>query len=292
MRFNLACFLLAMCCYSCLAQDSIKTVFWQVTKNGTKDTSYLFGTDHEVNSSFFANYPGALQKLKQSSVLFVEEEAVNTQSAKKEQNPKIAEPFNEDKWNQLLDTGEQKIFKQFTNKAEDKSYYKQSPLSAMLKLYRLYAINFCDTSRRDSSNIIMDAFIEQQAILAHKTIRYLDEDQTKIIADAAATMPKKTEKGEAEGCAELMKYMLNEDLSGCKLMDSYKNFQFDYAFDKHNTGKPDLATERNKLWLLKLDVAFKKDRCFVAMGFRHLPHVEGLIVLLRKSGYTLTPILQ
>lgn len=38
-----------------------------------------------------------------------------------------------------------------------------------------------------------------------------------------------------------------------------------------------------------IDKAFLQNNCFVAVGFKHLFYKQGLIQLLRNSGYTVTP---
>lgn len=52
----------------------------------------------------------------------------------------------------------------------------------------------------------------------------------------------------------------------------------------------DLVIQRNKNWLQILINRMKNTACFVAVGAGHLGGTEGLINLLRKAGYTVTPI--
>lgn len=53
----------------------------------------------------------------------------------------------------------------------------------------------------------------------------------------------------------------------------------------------DLVIQRNKNWLQILMNRMKNTACFVAVGAGHLGGTEGLINLLRRAGYTVTPIL-
>jgi uncharacterized protein YbaP (TraB family) len=53
----------------------------------------------------------------------------------------------------------------------------------------------------------------------------------------------------------------------------------------------DLVIQRNKNWLQILMNRMKNTACFVAVGAGHLGGAEGLINLLRRAGYTVTPIL-
>lgn len=51
-----------------------------------------------------------------------------------------------------------------------------------------------------------------------------------------------------------------------------------------------LVTDRNKNWLLKFNSYFKEGSHFVGVGFGHLPGENGLIQMLRRQGYTVTPV--
>lgn len=52
-----------------------------------------------------------------------------------------------------------------------------------------------------------------------------------------------------------------------------------------------LLNNRNKNWVTQLKTLMDTESLFVAVGAGHLVGKEGLISLLRKEGYTLTPIL-
>lgn len=51
-----------------------------------------------------------------------------------------------------------------------------------------------------------------------------------------------------------------------------------------------MLTNRNKNWIPKIIEASKKESTFYAVGAGHLAGENGVIVLLRKAGYTVTPI--
>lgn len=51
-----------------------------------------------------------------------------------------------------------------------------------------------------------------------------------------------------------------------------------------------LTIERNQLWLPKIMSKIGEGSCFTAVGLGHLQYQTGLIQLLRREGYTLTPV--
>lgn len=51
-----------------------------------------------------------------------------------------------------------------------------------------------------------------------------------------------------------------------------------------------LLDSRNRNWVSQLKAIMRKEPVFVAVGAGHLPGNNGLIILLRKEGYTLRPL--
>jgi uncharacterized protein len=51
----------------------------------------------------------------------------------------------------------------------------------------------------------------------------------------------------------------------------------------------DVLDKRNLSWLPKITLAIKKESCFFAVGYLHLARNNGLINLLRKEGFIVTP---
>jgi uncharacterized protein len=52
-----------------------------------------------------------------------------------------------------------------------------------------------------------------------------------------------------------------------------------------------LLNQRNRRWIPLLEGQMAEKPTFVAVGAAHLAGEQGVIALLRKQGYTLTPIL-
>jgi hypothetical protein len=51
-----------------------------------------------------------------------------------------------------------------------------------------------------------------------------------------------------------------------------------------------LLYHRNRNWVEKLKTLLKEKALFIAVGAGHLPGEKGVINLLRKEGYKLTPV--
>lgn len=51
-----------------------------------------------------------------------------------------------------------------------------------------------------------------------------------------------------------------------------------------------LLLQRNHAWVPRIGLLAKESKCFIAVGSGHLAGNEGVIALLRKAGYTVTPV--
>ena len=270
------------------AQNVPKTLLWEVTKGGSTHKSYLFGTFHDVTPAFFNTLSNAVSKLNASDILFVEEQRSPASDSCRLKN---FSAWSMKEWKAFLSPQQDSTFSAFVAKADDSMYYRLSPFYLTLVLGRLYMQNFCETDTVFDE--LMDHYIEKLALKGKKTVRSLDEKQMKILQRANAGMRNHEDSVYAATGIELMQNMLNNDVTGCEVMNTYKRFEVDYKLDSGLTGKPDervLLIERNNRWLRILDAAFSRESCFVAVGLRHLFYKQGLVQLLRSRGYTVKPI--
>ena len=146
-------------------QDLPKTILWEVTKSGNSHKSYLFGTFHEVEPTFFEGLSNTMNKLKQADVLFLEQK----QNVSNDFTATDSSRWTIDKWKILLTIRQDSIFNAFTSKADDSSYYNVSPLLLSLVVSRTYLQYFCDREGRTSDEL-MDPFIENIATKQNKEI--------------------------------------------------------------------------------------------------------------------------
>lgn len=269
------------------AQQPTPTLLWQVTGKNIRDTSYLFGTFHEISPSFFIKYPKAMQLLQHADKVVLETKLSGNQLA---DNTPVSQ-YDRKKWEQLLKPAQLAIFQQFTARAEDSSYYSMTPVYAALTLNRSYIKSYCETDP-DSFNMRMDDFIEQEGQKNNKPIIGLEENQTSILNDISTTTSDS--KLYADLVITLMEQMLADATASpvCTLVRQYRQLELDYQLEQPAPPlNADLLHDRNMSWLKQLPSLFARGRCFIAVGIRHLCYNEGLICALRKQGYTVTPVI-
>ena len=295
MRSSLLMLLVIFLPLTSVSQNYPNSILWEVSKSGINHKSYLLGTFHEVNPTFFLSIPLAAEKLKQCKILYVEQTgqaaASGSQTAPDGNIPKT-KTWNLQLWNQLLNSDQQVVFGNFVKKSEDSSWYKSSPLLLLLTLNRIYYQNFCDTTNR-TSNQTMDAYIENFAIKNHLQAKSLDGNHMQIIETASNDNGIGRDFMYAEACSDLMDKMLHDDASKCGFIEEYKSFKLNYQFDtelKDVNVSSSFILERNIKWLQTLDSTFKENSSFVAVGIRHLFYKEGLVEQLRQKGYTVEPV--
>ena len=286
-RVAIICFLLLKSLFAS-GQSTPNTILWEVSKPGIQHKSYLFGTFHEVNPDFFESLPNALKKLHTAEKVYLERLSVCGDTTG---HHKLY-TWNTEKWDKMLDSGQQKIFNEFVKKAEDPYYFQLPPLVLLRSLSGIYYQNFCDTTGRQSVEQ-MDQRIERLATTNRQKVLALDEDQINIFLKSTKDDYVLLDSGYAQSCVKFMNAMLNGDNSGCRTIEDYKAFHLDYQFDTELSEVKlpyPLLLERNDKWLTELNKTFMNQDCFVAVGIGHLYYKQGLIVQLRNLGYKVEPI--
>ena len=84
-----------------------------------------------------------------------------------------------------------------------------------------------------------------------------------------------------------------------KLVQDYKNedinsLYIDITDEKvmNKKTKYEIIDKRNIDWISKITALMKKESVFVAVGAAHLPGEFGILHLLKKAGYKVSPILK
>lgn len=75
-----------------------------------------------------------------------------------------------------------------------------------------------------------------------------------------------------------------------KDVDKMASLPADISDDYQKKGLYNMVAGRNKKWISVIKSNIQDCPCLIAVGAGHLPGKDGLINLLRKEGYTLTPV--
>ncbi len=268
-------------------QNCPGTLLWEVSKPGVAYKSYLFGTFHEVDADFFATLPVAVARLNDATLLYVEETLALRRDTT--HTPETG-PWNQEQWETIMNQDQRKVFSAFVAKTGIQKCYRTPPAELNIRLENIYFLFICDKETRTNYDI-MDSRIENMARAQSKTVFSLDERHDNLLSREAQTLNSLQNAKYIEADISLMQAMLDNDASGCGVINDYKKFALDYQLDQE-AGADGITrlVKRNSTWLKTLALAFQREKCFVAVGVRHLFYKEGLISQLRNRGYRVEPI--
>jgi uncharacterized protein YbaP (TraB family) len=268
-------------CYSLTAQiDSLvkpveNALIWKIEGNGLQYPSYLMGTMHIIP---IGNIDTS-QKLK--NLIF----SCGRLFTETSDSLFMAGAFLPDK-----DSAKNHL---------KKRHYKQ-----LKKAIEFYSPNSVETD----SIYKMKSYLYRNIILGYNAKLYFTsyEEYLILLADSKNIPTDGLESNEEtsylkkyapeDGFTYLADFIDNIDIylelykKSLKIYATHNINYFYFASQKLN---PEMTTDvldkRNLNWLPKIKAAIKKESCFFAVGSAHLAGNNGLINLLRKNGYSVTP---
>lgn len=262
------------------------SLLWEITGNGLKKPSYLFGTMHVSNKLAFHLSDSFYYAIKNCDVVGLE---LNPQSWQVEmanmQDAQIQiRSFAYKAGNDYINKESFKI-EEFDKKL--KYALSDEPQQVNSLLYRSYS-----QTADFEENTYLDLYIYQTGRKLGKAAAgmedYLATEQ--LILEAYQDMAKEKKKKKI--------YTENESVYDIaeKIQDAYRRGDLDLLDSlEKKTSQSDAFTEkflykRNEIQANSIDTIIKNRSLFVGVGAAHLPGNRGVIELLRKMGYKLRPI--
>lgn len=262
---------------------SDNALLWEISGNGLSKPSYLYGTIHMICAKDFFLSEQLKKKFSSTSKLYLEID--------------MDDPSMNMKMLQLSMLKDKKLKDFFTENDYGKlnNFFKDSigmPLTFLgtMKPFVLFSIITlktlpCEKQESYEMTFVKMAKDQGKEVLGLETV----EDQIKVFDE----MPDTTQ------AQMLMSYVNNFDEQKkefSKMIGFYKNQNLDSLYEQI-TSSPDIAGSedallynRNQNWIPIIEKATKEEPVFFAVGAGHLAGDKGVINLLRKKGYTLTPI--
>lgn len=297
LRNSGVCFLLAII-FSCSTQHTLKknyekSLLWKVSGNGLTESSYLFGTYHLLGDKFLSEVPETQQPFAEAKGVVVElvldsakMMTVMMQKAimrdKKISTLLSAEDFNRvDSALRAVSGYSLKMFDMF----------KPAQVTMMLSLMQAQKLNA--DSLKKYAGTPLDIHFANAGKKTGKTVTPLEtmEQQTDMlfnhfsVEEQARQLVENVKQGEltTKASTDMTKLYFQKDLDG--LWTLMKSFPEDLS------GNMDyMLKDRNVNWVKVLPELMKSGSQFIAVGAGHLPGDNGLIILLREQGYTVTPV--
>ena len=262
------------------------SLFWEITGNGLKKPSYLFGTMHVSSKLVF--------HLSDSFYIAIR----NVDAVALELNPDLwqSQMVNMDKLKENYTNFTQAPGGDYLNensfrihKYDDelKSAMSTEPTVMNSLLYRSYK------SREDfEEDTFLDLYIFQTGRKLGKRATgvedYFESDKLVLEAytDMAREKKKKTIDLDGESGRDIGEKMQDAYRKGdLDLMDS-----LDKKMDRSDAFREKFLYKRNEIQANSMDTIMQKSSLFVGVGAAHLAGDRGVIELLRKKGYHLRPV--
>jgi uncharacterized protein YbaP (TraB family) len=276
------------------AQDkqSAKALLWKVSGNGLRESSYLFGTYHLLGNKFLAEVPETDKPFKDAKGIVVETEI----DSSKLMSIMMKSIMPEKRISNMMSAEDYKLvseeFHRLTNtNLAQVDMLKPAHVNAVISMLSAQENNRAVLDKYAS--VPLDIYFANEGKRLGKTVTPLEsmEQQFTILFDHATEEEQARQLAETVRQKELMQkssvdltnFYVTRDLPGLlTLMESYP---------KEVTGELDyMLKDRNEKWVMVLPDLMKSGSQFIAVGAGHLPGEYGVISLLRKLGYTVTPV--
>jgi uncharacterized protein YbaP (TraB family) len=269
------------CSFTLNAQTSNNknSVLWEVSGNGLKKPSYLFGTIHMICGKDFVMWPKATEAFAKTSKLALE---IN-----------MADP-NEMATAQQMAMGKEPLSKTLTEKqkADLEAILQKNGIGTLVQLdsytletvmsllfmksfgcpdLKFYEMEFITKANESNKPVMgLEKVAEQLEFLNQS---FSDDEMIAYLQQIDANM-----------CTEMVKQYISQDVDGLYQMMIEKDSM------STNTQKI-LLDNRNEKWVKAMPEMMQKESIFFAFGAAHLAGEKGVINLLKQAGYSLRPIM-
>ncbi len=281
------CIVLLILFSSAFAQTKkYSSLLWEITGNGLRKPSYLFGTMHVSSKMVFHLSDSFYYAIKNVDEVALEQNPLYWQRDMMrigDEEKKITGYMRNGANNYITEKSFQ------LDKYEDdiRAALTDEPQVVNSLLYRNY-----QAQEDYEENTYLDLYIYQTGRkLGKKAAGVEDYYQTERIVfeayqDALNDKNKKERNTNGESMYDIEKKIQNAYRQGdLDLLDSLEKFEYASAAFLEK-----FLYKRNEIQAASIDTILKHNSLFVGVGAAHLPGKRGVIELLRRKGYHLRPV--
>jgi uncharacterized protein YbaP (TraB family) len=267
------------------------SLLWEISGNGLKKISYLYGTMHVSNKLAFHLTDTFFIALKAADMVALESSPDTWMSELYDQSPMMTSLYTDYFGNDGLFGSYLNFYGGFRMEVPNNEIFRKAlaedPDLADQLLYR-----YGYKSENHEENTYLDLFIFQSAKKMLKPVLSLEDVMRSEELYQLSVMPDED--------ADYSDYDYNyEGLYGIqdRIEDAYRNGDLDCMDSLTRLSNPSknfrhyLINERNKIFVHSMDSLMKKGSLFTGVGAAHLPGDSGVIMMLRNMGYTVRPVM-
>lgn len=271
-------------------QEVTSSLLWEISGKKVKSPSYIMGTMHMIPKEDFY-FPEALQeRVAKSDMLVMEigglsEQMKGMKLMMLESGNLFDDYFSKEQLDTLfayttekMNMSEEKLRSNFSGMKPfvltqilSKDMFGENPESYEMSLEKLAKEN----------NLVIAGLetVEEQMGFINSLGA---NDQVEMVMSTIRNADATAEEG-GNNMRKLIDLYLEQDIDKLHEYMSSSSLNSD---DFENT----MLNNRNKKWIKPIKKIIKKNKAFIAVGAGHLGGENGVLELLRKEGYTLTPI--
>jgi uncharacterized protein YbaP (TraB family) len=267
------------------SQVEKNALLWEVKLKDGKTTSYLYGTMHLMDAKLFY-FPKKLEKLLlKSDVLCMEIANINDPDLSPDAlfltDESLSDYFNTEQMDSIYHWAEKALL---MNKEQfDTNFNKAKPFLLMQFLLQSSLPENSKSYEKEFENLaiknkIATTGLESVTEQLNLFTSFSKNEQTEMV------MSSLRDEAKAKSSFEQMQQIyLTQNLDNL------------YIFMKKESDSPIANSRvflenRNQNWIPQMEKMMENKSIFFAVGAAHLAGPEGVIELLIKKGYTLTPI--
>lgn len=264
---------------------SNSSLLWKIEGNNIPKGSYLFGTMHIIEKDYFV-FPDKLQKLiSKSDLLILEIAGLPSQEESMKmitlENGTFFDFFTKEQNDSILHWAKSEMnlpeetFKGLISKMKPFVIVQmatQMQFIGKTESYELEMLKIAESNKIETKGL--ETAVQQMAIFDNLPRNEQAEMVMEVIRDSKKSI----------------------DLL-VKMQQVYHRQNVDslYMLVNQDPGilskkEDDFLLKRNLNWIPQIKQSISSKKCFIAVGAGHLGGPNGLIRLLQKEGYTLTPI--
>lgn len=275
---------ISLCSVFASAQKLDNAILWKISGNGLSKPSYLMGTVHmSCDATLDKNI---LKALDETNQLYLEYD-MDSPTLSEEMS---AEAFMKDgkKMSQLVSPEGFKIVRDYVKKNFDLDLTTVEEYKPFMLTTMFYSkILDCPVKSYENELITLTK-TQKEEVYGLETVK----EQMQIFEDIPYEVQmqeivRTTNGGFEKDVAEYKKMLdaySHKDLNKIvKITNQTENILFIKYRDI-------LITNRNKMWVPRIDKIAKETPTFFCVGALHLVGKEGVIKLLRKKGYKVEPV--
>jgi uncharacterized protein YbaP (TraB family) len=259
-----------------------KSLLWEVKARDGKTSSYLFGTIHAIDESKFY-FPKKLEKItSKCDAICLEIAGITSNAPAIEKlmlpDKSLNDLFTKPQMDSIYHWSEEFLFmkpKQF-----DENFGQVKPFlllqfilkSSLPENTKSYELLFEEIAQKNKQELLgLETVDFQLSLFDNMSL----EDQVKMVMESL-----RDEKNAKYKFEEMQQIYLEQNLD-----QLYK-----ITKDESSTFNRSFLEDRNIDWIPKIESMMKDKAVFIAVGAAHLSGSEGVIELLIKKGYQVTPI--